>query len=85
MPSIITLPVPSTPYILLIHPHKGPGENGPLLLFKDAGHSVVPQGAGGTSHPEPNETGWDLGPFAEVLAAGHTSPPATKYKETIRD
>ena len=31
------------------------------------------------------ETGWDLGPFAAVLAPGHTSPQASKYKETIRD
>ena len=27
----------------------------------------------------------DLGPFAAVLAPGQTSPPATKYKGTIRD
>ena len=32
-----------------------------------------------------SETGWDLGPFAAMLAPGHTSPPATKYKETIWD
>ena len=31
------------------------------------------------------ETGWDLGPFAAVLAPGQTSPQATKYKETMRD
>ena len=31
------------------------------------------------------ETGWDLGHFAAVLAPEQTSPPATKYKETIRD
>ena len=29
------------------------------------------------------ETGWDLGTLAVVLAPGHTSPPATKYKETV--
>lgn len=29
--------------------------------------------------------GWDLGPFTGVLAPGPTSPPATEYKETIRD
>ena len=28
---------------------------------------------------------WDLGPFAAGLAPGQTSPPATKYKETMRD
>ena len=26
---------------------------------------------------------WDLRPLAAVLAPGHTSPPATKYKETV--
>lgn len=26
---------------------------------------------------------WDLGPYAAVLTHGHTSPPATRYKETI--
>ena len=31
------------------------------------------------------ETGWDLEPFATVLAPGQKSPQATKYKETIRD
>ena len=31
------------------------------------------------------ETGWDLRSFAAVPAPGHTSPQATKYKETIRD
>ena len=31
----------------------------------------------------PMETG--LGPFAAVFPPGHTSPPATKYKETILD
>ena len=31
------------------------------------------------------ETGWDLGPFAAMLAPGHTSPPGTKYKEIIWD
>ena len=31
-----------------------------------------------------SETGWDLGPFAEVLALEQTSP-ATEYKEKIRD
>ena len=31
------------------------------------------------------ETSWKLGPFAAMLAPGHTSPQATKYKETIRD
>ena len=28
------------------------------------------------------ESFWDLRPFAAVLAPGHTSPPATKHKET---
>ena len=32
--------------------------------------------------PEP---GWNLGPFAAVPATGQPSPPAAKYKETIRD
>ena len=31
------------------------------------------------------ETGWDLGPFAAVLAPGQTSPRATKCKETLWD
>ena len=34
------------------------------------------------SHPE---MGWDLGPFSAMHAPGHTSPPAIKYKVTIRD
>ena len=32
------------------------------------------------------ETAWDLGPFtvtAATLVPGHTSSPATEYKETI--
>ena len=29
------------------------------------------------------ETGWDVGPFAVVLAPGQMSPQATKYKEAI--
>ena len=29
------------------------------------------------------ETGWDLGPLAEVLAPRQMSPQATKYKETM--
>ena len=29
------------------------------------------------------KTGWDFGPFAAMLAPGHTSPGATKYKETL--
>ena len=37
----------------------------------------------GTRHPGPGTR--DPGPFAAVLAPGHTSPPAAKYKETIRD
>ena len=32
-----------------------------------------------------SDTGWGLGPFAALLAAGQTSPRATKYKETIWD
>ena len=28
---------------------------------------------------------WDLRRLAAVLAPGHTTPPATKHKETIRD
>lgn len=32
-----------------------------------------------------HETGWDLKPFAAVLAPGQMSLPATKYKEIIRD
>ena len=32
-----------------------------------------------------SETGWDLGPSAAGLAPGQTSPPATKYKDSIRD
>ena len=32
-----------------------------------------------------NETSWDLGPFAPILAPGHTSPQARKYKETVWD
>ena len=31
-----------------------------------------------------DETGWDLGPFAAVLAPGQMSPRATKYKDTIK-
>ena len=31
------------------------------------------------------EQGWGLGPFAATLAPGHTSPGATKYRETIGD
>ena len=33
----------------------------------------------------PLESGWDLGPFPALLAPGHSAPPATKHKETIRD
>ena len=46
-------------------------------------------GAGATfaafflSH-RPCETGWNLGPLAEVLAPRQMSPQATKYKETLR-
>lgn len=29
------------------------------------------------------KTGWDSGPFSAILAPGHTSPPATKHKETL--
>ena len=32
-----------------------------------------------------HETGWDLEAFAAVLVPGQTSPPATKYRETIRN
>lgn len=39
----------------------------------------------GLSDAAGGETGRDLGPFATVLAPGQTPPPATKYKETIRD
>ena len=35
--------------------------------------------------PPPFETGWDLGPFAAVLAPGRTSPPATNHRETVRE
>ena len=31
-----------------------------------------------------DETGWDLGPFATVLAPGQMSPRATKYKDAIK-
>lgn len=31
------------------------------------------------------ETGWDLGPFAAILAPEQPSPGATKYKETAWD
>ena len=31
-----------------------------------------------------SKMGWDLAPFAAVLAPGQTSPPTTEYKETIR-
>ena len=34
---------------------------------------------------EPTGRGWDLGPYAAVLAPGLTSPPATKHKETVWD
>lgn len=44
---------------------------------------------GGGVHPKHflghHETGWDLKPFAAVLAPGQMSLPATKYKEIIRD
>lgn len=30
-------------------------------------------------------TGWDLGPFAAMLAPGQKSPQAAEYEETIRD
>ena len=30
-----------------------------------------------------SETGWDLGPLAEVLAPRQSSPQATKYEETM--
>ena len=36
-------------------------------------------------YPNITETGWDLGPFAAVLAPGQTSPQAAEYKETTRD
>ena len=32
----------------------------------------------------PGSGSWDLGPFAAVLARGHTSPPEAK-RETVRD
>ena len=46
------------------------------LTLKNEG-CRIPQGG--------NETDWDLGAFAAVLAQGQTPPQATEYEETIRD
>lgn len=39
----------------------------------------------GFVHTLPTETGWNQAPFAAMLASGHTSPSATKFKETVWD
>ena len=57
----------------------------------DPGEPALPEGArqgcsdraNGTSLAK--KTGWDLGPFAVVLAPGQTYSLAVKYKEIIRD
>ena len=53
----------------------------------DRGHGQHPLwGPAEASLPVcPHEPGWDLGPFAAVLAPRHASPSATKHKETKRD
>ena len=36
------------------------------------------------SEARSTDAGWGLVPFTTMLVSGQTSPPATKYKETIR-
>ena len=59
------------------------------FYFAPRGNALAPLGGEdweGAPEPwvvNPAEPGWDLGPFAAMPAAGHTSYRASKYRETV--